>query len=647
MDWFEWGIEAFGEAKRRDVPIFLSIGYSACHWCHVMAHESFEDDIIAERMNELFVNIKVDREERPDVDSVYMSAVQAMTGRGGWPMSVWLTPDQKPLVAGTYFPKEPRHGMRSFPDLNEAIGEAWAHDRESFAGQGDKLISAMHRDFPVSQSGPTELVLKGAYEQIISTYDATFGGFGGAPKFPQQPVLDFLLTISDRPWATEAKPILDHTLTTMAAGGIYDHLGGGFARYSVDRKWLIPHFEKMLYDNAQLIRLYLRAGQNGGPAFFTGVAEVTIEYVMRDLLLEGGGFASAEDADSEGEEGKFYVWTDEDFRSIVGPDDADAAALVWGVSVGGNFEGSNNLHAALPPSEVARLIDSTPEKVRASVNRARQKLLKVRSGRVRPGLDDKVVTAWNGLMLRALAEAGAVLDRAEYLESARNNARFVLANARTETGSLARSWAKGRATTGAFLEDYAGYAMGLFRLYQATGEFEWYEAAETLTREIPRRFLEDGRFYANDNHELIIRPQDQTDNPQPSGSSLAAEALLTLALYTGESELFDHADTAMRGAVDLMERAPSAVGHMLTVAASLIEAKEVAIVGPDAHQLASAIWEGYYPNVVLATSLDGSEPIPLLRGRADGTTRAFVCENFICEQPVTSQAALSDLLGTL
>ena len=644
VDWYEWGDEAFAAAADRDVPIFLSIGYSACHWCHVMAHESFEDEAVAVRMNELFVNIKVDREERPDVDSIYMTAVQAMTGRGGWPMSVWMTPAGVPLVAGTYFPKEPRHGMRSFPDINEAIAEAWSTDRTGISGQGTALLEAMGQLLPVAERSIEESDLRTAYETIASSFDTTYGGFGGAPKFPQQPVLDFLLTVQDEPWAPLARPMLHQTLTAMAAGGIYDHLGGGFARYAVDRHWLIPHFEKMLYDNAQLVRLYLRAGQSGGPEYFTGVAEATIEYVLRDLRLEGGGFASAEDADSEGEEGKFYVWSDEDFRSIVGAEDAEAAALIWGVSPRGNFEGANNLHASQPPSEVSRLLGISIDEVRASVNRARSKLLAVRANRVRPGLDNKVVTAWNGLMVRALAEAGAVLSNDRYLEAARANARFVLENVRTPSGALARSWARGQATTTAFLEDYAGYAMGLFRLYQATGEYEWYQSAEELTRAIPRRFLLEGRYYSNDHDELIVRPQDQMDNPQPSGSSLAAEALLTLALYTGESEFFDHADTAIRGTAELIERAPSAVGHMLTVCASLIDAKEVAIVGPEANTLAQAVWESFRPGIVLAVSEDASEPIPLLRGRQGAGTLAYVCENFICERPVSTKPDLVALL---
>ncbi|NNC91668.1 MAG: thioredoxin domain-containing protein, partial [Acidimicrobiia bacterium] len=405
VDWYPWGEEAFQTARDLDKPVLLSVGYSACHWCHVMAHESFEDPATAQVMNDLFVNVKVDREERPDVDGIYMSAVQTMNGHGGWPMTVFLTADGKPFFAGTYFPKESRGGMPSFRQVMEAIAEAWRERRADIEAQSERLVEAVSQRIRPGEGAITRDQLQSAYERLVSTVDSEFGGFGGAPKFPQVPGLEFLLRIAHETWAPEAARVLELTLDRMAAGGIYDHLAGGFARYATDRIWLVPHFEKMLYDNALLARLYLRAGREFGNNDYLRVAGETLDYMLTDLGLPGGGLASAEDADSEGVEGKFYVFTHDEFAEIVGRD-APVVAAVLGVTPTGNFEGSNILHAARTIEAVADEQGVAVEWLRAAVAAAKAKLLTVRNQRIRPGLDDKVITAWNGLALRALAEAG-------------------------------------------------------------------------------------------------------------------------------------------------------------------------------------------------------------------------------------------------
>jgi uncharacterized protein len=403
VDWHQWGDEAFDEARKRDVPVLLSVGYSACHWCHVMAHESFEDPDTAEEMNQRFVNIKVDREERPDVDSIYMEAVQAMTGRGGWPMTVWLTPDGHPFYAGTYFPDSDRHGMPGFRRVIAAIADKWENGRKELIEQSDRLTEAIGRSIPVSDALPGKETIKRAHESIGATFDAINGGFGGAPKFPQQPVLEFLLRTRSEPWAKRADEMLATTLLEMANGGIHDHLGGGFARYSVDERWLIPHFEKMLYDNAQLARIYLWTGLELGNERFVEVSRATLGYLLTDLSHPDGGFYSAEDADSEGEEGRFYVWALDEIHEVLGLEDAAEAARFFGATEAGNFEGSNILHRP------------TAEPWTDRIETLRQRLLDARSKRIRPGLDDKVIAAWNGLAIRAFAEAGAALGEHSYL----------------------------------------------------------------------------------------------------------------------------------------------------------------------------------------------------------------------------------------
>ena len=632
VEWWEWSPEAFEEARRRNVPILLSVGYAACHWCHVMAHESFEDDGTAEVMNQRFVNVKVDREERPDVDAIYMEAVQAMTGQGGWPMTVWIDHEGRPFFAGTYFPPQPHHGMPGFAQVMDAVWSAWVERREDVADQAARLVDAISRELPGGDV-PREAELSDAYQKIEASFDPVNGGFGQAPKFPQQPVLEFLLRVHREEWAPNAAGMLAKTLDEMAAGGIHDQIGGGFARYSVDDHWLVPHFEKMLYDNAQLVHLYLWGGVELERPEFIEVARRTIDYLERDLKHPSGGFLSSEDADSEGVEGKFYVWTPEEIRSVLG-DTAEPMIEYYGVSDQGNFEGTNILNvvrAEEPPG----------------LDQARSSLLEARSQRIRPGLDDKVVTSWNGLAIRALAEAGAVLDEDRYLDLARGAASFVLDELDVD-GVLLRSWREGRTSVPGFLEDHAGMAVGLFTLYAATGEEHWYEAAAGLVERLDRFARPDGGFYATSSASegLIKRPTDITDNPLPSGNALAAEALTLAHLYTGNATWRDRAVDALGSVAVLADRYPSMVGHHLAVAHSLLDPRELAMVGEGWRDLAAVYWRRYRPGVALAASGSGTAAVPLLDGRTSSNgARAFVCRNFVCDLPTDDPEVLAEQLG--
>ena len=648
VDWYEWGPDAFAAARDRDVPTLLPVGYSACHGCHVMAHESFEDPATAAQMNEQFVNVKVDREERPDVDRIYMDAVQAMTGRGGWPMTVFMTAAGEPFFAGTYFPRESRGGLPSFTAILSAISTAWTERRAEITGQATRLAEAIGASIPPTEDTPGEEVIETAFRSLTGAFDRTHGGFGGAPKFPQAPNLEFLLRVAAdpaSPHAGEAAAMLTTTLDAMAAGGIYDHLGGGFARYAVDGHWLVPHFEKMLYDNALLARLYLRAWQVTGVAHHRTVAVETLEYLMRDLRDPAGGFHAAEDADSEGEEGRFYVFDRGDLDDALGTD-ADFAAGALGVTVAGNFEGRNVLHRPRPLADVAadHGLDETEAADRLAT--ARRRLLEMREGRVRPGRDDKVIAAWNGLTLRALAEAGAVLGDPRYLTAARANARFVLTEMRRD-GRLMRSWRQGAVSVAGFCDDYAAYAVGLLSLYQATGEEEWFTAARTLLDDMIDLFGDpDGGFFAtgSDAERLIARPKNLMDNPTPSDNSLAAEALLTLAALTGDGTYATWAQTVFRTAGRLIAGYPAGVGHLLAVLATAAgDPKEVAIVG-SAGELMAVVWESFRPDCVVAVGDGATAPnVPLLEDRPagrDGTPLAYVCRAFVCEAPVDDAGAL-------
>ncbi len=647
VDWYPWGEEAREQARLDDKPILLSVGYSACHWCHVMAHESFEDPDTARLMNDLFVNVKVDREERPDVDAIYMEAVQRLTGRGGWPMTVFLTPDGEPFYAGTYFPKDDRPGLPSFSRIMLAVTDAWQNRRADVQTQADRMVATISQKLPAAAELPDDAALIEAVAVLRSFFDHEHGGFGGAPKFPQEPVIEFLLRVANQPWAEGALDMARATLMKMARGGIFDHVGGGFARYAVDQTWLIPHFEKMLYTNAQLARLYLRAWQLTDEPRFRSVAVDTLEYMIRDLWQSGGGFAAAEDADSEGVEGKFYVWSEAEFGSIVGDDHAGLAGAYFGVTSQGNFEGANHLYEARSLEQVAAEFGVTVDRVAGAVGAARTKLREVRDRRVRPGLDDKVVTSWNGLAIRALAEAGGVLNDNRWLDYAAQTARFLLDHNRDDSGRLLRSWGKGRAGRPGFSEDYAALAVGLFTLYQATGDVEWYRQAMVLVEQLVDLFADpDGGFFTtgSDAEPLVTRPKDQYDSPHPSANSMAAEALLMASLYTGDGELRSRAESTIRAGGRLIEGAPTGVGHLLAVLSSLLlPPREVAIVGPDADRLARVVWERFRPDVALAVdrSGDGTAGVPLLTDRrGNGGTRAFVCRDFMCELPVSDPEAL-------
>ena len=649
VDWYPWGEEAFAEACRSDRPILLSVGYSTCHWCHVMERESFHDDRTAEYMNRHFVSVKVDREERPDVDSIYMDAVNAMTGRGGWPMTVFLTPEGSPFFAGTYFPDVDRHGMPSFTKVLEAIRHAWQHRRREVRTQAVELTRAIGVALPPAERLPEDGRVIAAYRVIAGQFDPEYGGLGGAPKFPQAPVLEFLTRIADSPWAPEAGAMLRATLTRMARGGIRDHLGGGFARYAVDRIWLVPHFEKMLYDNADLARLYVRAGQITGDPLYHRVAAETLDYILADLTHPDGGFFAAEDADSEGVEGKFYVFSHEEFHEVAGPDDGPPTADYFGVTPGGNFEGANILHEALPATVVAERFGMSETEVDEAVARVKARLLDRRSIRIRPGLDHKIITAWNGLALRAMAVAGAVLGEPRYLDAARSNAGFVLGEMRRPDGRLARCWSNGLAPVTGFLDDHASYALGLLELYQATGEPQWFHAARELVDLLEDHFGgPDGVVFAAaaDASHLVVRPPDQQDNPSASGASLAAECYLLLGRLTGEGAYDDRYEQIVRAGDRLMERAPAAAGHLLGVlAAARMGYREVAITGPAALQWAGRLAAVYRPDVVLAPATEPQDTIPILRARyREGESLAYVCEDGFCQAPVKSWEEAAALL---
>ena len=632
VDWWEWSDEAFAEARARDVPVLLSVGYAACHWCHVMAHESFEDPATAAVMNERYVNVKVDREERPDVDSIYMEAVQAMTGQGGWPMTVWVDHEMRPFFAGTYFPKDHRHGMASFSQVMDAVSAAWTDRRDEVAEQANRLVEAISREIPAGDL-PDEDDLAKAYTRIETEFDPSNGGFGAAPKFPQQPVLELLLRARDETWAPNAGTMLAKTLEEMAAGGIHDQIAGGFSRYSVDAQWLVPHFEKMLYDNAQLARLYLWGGLELDRPDFVTVARSTLDYMVRDLRHDDGAFFSSEDADSDGVEGKFYVWTLDELRAALG-ERADRAIAYYGATEDGNFEGSNILHVVgdEPPSDLEEI---------------KSLLLEVRSTRIRPGLDDKVVTSWNGLAIRAFAEAGAVLGDEAYSRIAAETADFVLRHLRAGDG-LMRSWRDGRTSVPGFLDDHASMAVGLFTLFAATGEQRWYDAATSLVERLGLFAKPEGGFYATSEESggLVKRPTDVTDNPLPSGSALAAEAFLLASLYTGNSEWRAISESALASVGLLVDRYPSMVGHHLAVAHAASDTKELAIVGRDWRELASVYWSRYRPGVALAPSAEGATGVPLLEGRADdGKTLAYVCRGFVCDLPTSDPDRLAAQLA--
>ncbi|HET7230101.1 MAG TPA: thioredoxin domain-containing protein [Longimicrobium sp.] len=662
VDWYPWGAEALGRARAEDRPILLSVGYSACHWCHVMERESFEDEETAALMNRLFVNVKVDREERPDIDSIYMNAVQQMTGHGGWPMTMFLTPRGEPFYGGTYYPPQPRHGMPSFRQVLAAVDEAWRERRGDVEQSAGEIRSALAQTGAAApgQSPLDAEVLERAYAGVARRFEPRWGGLGSAPKFPQPMLLELLLRHWKRTGTPEALRMADFTLRMMAAGGMYDHVGGGFARYSTDNQWLVPHFEKMLYDNALLSRAYLHAWQATGDDAHRTVVEETLAWVEREMTSPEGGFYSALDADSEGVEGKFYLWAPAEVDELLGLEDGPLFRRYYDVSEAGNFEGSNILHTAHGVDEIAAAAGVEAERLRQVIERGRKILYDVRAKRVWPGLDDKVLTSWNAMMLHSFAEAARVLEREDWLEIARRNAEF-LTSRLMQDGRLLRTYKDGRAKIPAFLEDHALLADALVSVYEATWDARWVHEARTLADAMIERFWEEdeGAFYdtAKDAEALVVRPRDVFDNATPSGNSAAVMALLRLAELTGEHRYRGVAERALGAMGEYMARVPMGFGHLLcALDYALATPVEVAIIGrrggEDTRALLRTLHHAYLPNTVLAFAApdgggDAGAIIPLLEGRTaqGGRATAYVCERLACKQPVTDPAALAEQLG--
>ncbi|MDT0612959.1 thioredoxin domain-containing protein [Streptomyces lancefieldiae] len=656
VDWWPWEPAAFEEARRRDVPVLLSVGYSACHWCHVMAHESFEDGPTAEFLNSHFVSVKVDREERPDVDAVYMEAVQAATGQGGWPMTVFLTPDAQPFYFGTYYPPEPRHGMPSFRQVLQGVQQAWADRRDEVTEVAGKIVRDLAgREISYGDARvPGEGELGRALLGLTREYDPQRGGFGGAPKFPPSMVIEFLLRHHARTGADGALEMARDTCERMARGGIYDQLGGGFARYSVDREWVVPHFEKMLYDNALLCRVYAHLWRATGSDLARRVALETADFMVRELRTAEGGFASALDADSDDGtgrhvEGAYYVWTPAQLTEVLGAEDAGLAARYFGVTLEGTFEhGSSVLQ--LPQQE--GVFDA------GRIASVRERLLAARAGRPAPGRDDKVVAAWNGLAIAALAETGAYFERPDLVESAVGAADLLVRLHLDEQARLSRTSKDGRAGANAgVLEDYADVAEGFLALASVTGEGVWLDFAGLLLDHVLTRFTDDsGSLYdtAADAEQLIRRPQDPTDNAAPSGWTAAANALLSYAAHTGSGPHRTAAEHALGVVKALGPRVPRFIGWGLAAAEALLDGpREVAVVGPEpgdsaARGLHRTALLGTAPGAVVAFGVEGSDEFPLLADRplVGGAPAAYVCRNFTCDAPTTDPERLRTALNS-
>jgi uncharacterized protein YyaL (SSP411 family) len=641
VDWFPWGDEALTRARAEHKPILLSIGYSACHWCHVMARESFEDPDTAALMNRDFVSIKVDREERPDLDQVYMRAVQGMTGSGGWPMTVFLLPDGTPFFAGTYFPPTDRYGMPAFKRVLAAVADAFTKrpaDVEETAAQVRDFLNRPSVPLAAGELAPA--LLDEAAAQIERDVDPVHGGFGGAPKFPQPMLVEVLLRHHVRTGQPAAREMALQTLRAMAAGGIYDQLGGGFHRYSVDERWLVPHFEKMLYDNALLARAYLDAWQLTHDPALARAAEDTLAFVLREMTSPEGGFYSSLDADSEGEEGRFYLWTPQELEAVLGIDEARALGRAYDVTAAGNFEGRNILHPVLDGA--IDILDA-----------ARDRLMAARAQRVRPHRDEKVIAGWNGLMLRAVADAGRVLDRRDLVLAAEANARFLLSHMR-QGGRMRRSYKDGRAPLPGYLEDQAAVADGLLSLYEATFDPHWLDEIRSLVSEMLAAFWDEtqGAFFdtAADQEQLVTRPQDVTDNAIPSGTSLAVDVLLRAGMLLGEPSWIDRARVTLERLAPTAAKAPLAFGRLLVALDfHLGRVVELAVIGqpadPQTQRLLQVVRERFLPNRLVAVA-PGEGAMPLLADRRalDGKPTAYLCEHFVCQAPTQDPAELAGQL---
>ncbi len=669
VEWYPWGEAALTKAKAEDKPIFLSIGYAACHWCHVMAHESFEDVATAQLMNELFVNIKVDREERPDLDSIYMNAVVGLTGSGGWPMSVFLTPDGQPFYGGTYFPPTPRHGLPAFREVLQAVSNAWQTRRDEVLKSSDNIAAYLRQASEFADTSKTQPLsaetLAKATQNISRTYDHVNGGWGGAPKFPQPMALEFLLRRYLQTSDENLRALIDHTLVAMAHGGMSDQLGGGFHRYSTDAHWLVPHFEKMLYDNSQLARVYLHAWQAFGDPYYRRITIEILDYVLREMTHPSGGFYSTQDADSEGVEGKFFLWTIHETRSILG-DEAILFNEVYSVTPGGNFNeqhlppGQNILSIAADPEMVATKNGLSAAQLDVILDEARCKLFAVREQRVKPGRDEKVLAAWNGLMLAAFAEAArdrSLGERTEsYRSAAERNATFLLREMRTTDGRLLRTWKDGRARLNGYLEDYACVIEGLLELYQTTFDEKWFIAARELADAMLQHYADPagGFFDTGDDHEaLVTRPKDLQDNAVPSGNAMAATVLLKLAAFTGEDRYYRQAEALLSALRPALMQSPLGFAQwLIALDFALSSPQEIAIVGDqqsdDTLALLDVIREGYRPHQVVALATpDRPSVIPLLRDRPaiEDRATAYVCLRFTCQRPTTDPQVLAEQLA--
>jgi uncharacterized protein YyaL (SSP411 family) len=679
VDWYPWGEEALHKAQQEDKPILLSIGYSACHWCHVMERESFENEEIASFMNAHFVSIKVDREERPDLDTIYMQAVQAMTRQGGWPMTMFLTPDGRPFYGGTYFPPRDRHygsqTMPGFQRIMQNVVQIYTQQRDAVEDQANQLADYLqqHSEAPIRGKGtittetPLDL-LATASHQLIASFDPVHGGFKGAPKFPNTMALEVLLRVhlhrikgelpSEQTTEYSELQVVEASLQHMAHGGIYDQLGGGFHRYSVDDEWLVPHFEKMLYDNALLSRIYLHTYLVTLNPLYSRIVEETLSYILREMTSPEGGFYSTQDADSEGEEGKFFIWTIEEVEHLLPPEIASHFMQYYDVTPQGNFEGKNILNVAQDIQKVADDAQISLDELQSRLALGRKILLTMREQRVKPARDEKILTSWNGLMLRSFAEAGRYLNRPDFLQVAINNASFLLTALRKD-GRLLRTYKEGRAHLNGYLEDYTFLADGLLALYEATFDVRWFNEARALIDQAITLFADEqnGGFFdtGNDHETLIARPKDIMDNATPAGNSVSIDVLLRLAAFTGEASYRERADEYLQPLANVMAEHPQSFGHALgALDFAVSPAKEFAILGnpraADARALLEVINEQYLPNSVLACSAPENSPaiqnIALLADRPQkgGKATAYVCQNFACQAPVNEARELEQLL---
>jgi uncharacterized protein len=655
VDWYPWGGDALARAKLLDRPIFLSIGYAACHWCHVMERESFEDEATARLLNERFVAIKVDREERPDLDSIYMSAVQAMTGSGGWPMSVFLTPDGAPFYGGTYFPDRPRHGMPSFNQVLEGVSKAWTMERAEAVAAGQRLVTALVEQNRTAAPGSGPAIDRGFFGAVdaalAASFDARNGSWGSAPKFPQPMTLEYLLRRIDA-GDTEAVGMVTFTLDKMADGGIRDQLGGGFHRYATDQRWLVPHFEQMLYDNAQLARAYLHAWAALGTERYREVATGVLDYMIRELTTADGAFASSQDADTEGIEGLTFTWRAAEIREVLGPVPAARFAEAYGVTDEGNWEDVTILSRIWPAFDQPPFRDDPALEAELAASRAR--LLERRATRAQPARDDKALAAWNGLAIAAFAEAGRLLDEPRYTEAAVRAATAIVDGLLAADGSLKRSWKDGRGVGSGVLEDYAHLAEGLLALYETTFDERWFSIARGLADRMLDRFTDPaGGFFdtATDHETLITRPKDPQDNAVPSGGAMATTVLLRLAAWTAEGRYREAAERALGTVAPFLVRYPTGFAQWLVAASfAASDVVEIAIVGDPAdaatRELLAPVWSTWRPQQVLATGLPeraAESAVPLLHDRVaiEGRATAYVCRGFVCDLPVTDPTGLA------